>query len=127
MLASNYSMNKLRIDGFRKKLNLMQEKDQSTLKSLLVKKEDLIEAGHIADLEERSSINEDFYNVSSSINRLKEKISNNKKAMLKIENGTFGFCEDAMCGEEIEQLRIEHNPELHLCASCAYLEYKRTG
>jgi len=38
------------------------------------------------------------------------------KALLKIEDGTFGTCEE--CGEEINIKRLEARPETSLCIRC---------
>jgi DnaK suppressor protein len=38
------------------------------------------------------------------------------KALIKIEDGTFGMCES--CEEEISQKRLEARPETTLCIRC---------
>ena len=38
------------------------------------------------------------------------------KALVKIEEGTFGVCEE--CGEEISMKRLEARPETTLCIRC---------
>ena len=39
-----------------------------------------------------------------------------EKALIKIEDGTFGQCEE--CEEEIAQKRLEARPETSLCIRC---------
>ncbi len=39
-----------------------------------------------------------------------------EKALAKIEDGTFGNCEE--CGEEITMKRLEARPETSLCIRC---------
>jgi len=39
-----------------------------------------------------------------------------EKALVKIEDGTFGNCEE--CGEEISLKRLEARPETTLCIRC---------
>jgi DnaK suppressor protein len=39
-----------------------------------------------------------------------------QKALLKIEDGSFGTCEE--CGEEISLKRLEARPETNLCIRC---------
>ncbi|MGH7280339.1 MAG: TraR/DksA family transcriptional regulator [Polyangiaceae bacterium] len=39
-----------------------------------------------------------------------------QKALLKIEDGSFGTCEE--CGEEISLKRLEARPETGLCIRC---------
>ena len=38
------------------------------------------------------------------------------QALVKIEDGTFGICED--CGEPIQPKRLEARPETSLCIKC---------
>ncbi len=38
------------------------------------------------------------------------------KALVKIDDGTFGVCEE--CGEEISVKRLEARPETTLCIKC---------
>ena len=39
------------------------------------------------------------------------------RALARIEEGEFGYCED--CGDLISQARLELNPALQLCIGCA--------
>ncbi len=38
-------------------------------------------------------------------------------ALVRLDEGEFGFCEE--CGEEIGRERLQLNPALRLCISCA--------
>jgi DnaK suppressor protein len=40
-----------------------------------------------------------------------------KAALLRIENGEFGFCLE--CGEDIARKRLDHDPSLAQCITCA--------
>lgn len=40
-----------------------------------------------------------------------------RAALTRLETGEFGYCED--CGEEIAARRLQANPALRLCLSCA--------
>ena len=40
-----------------------------------------------------------------------------RAALARMEEGEFGFCAD--CGEEIAEKRLEHDPAVALCISCA--------
>lgn len=48
--------------------------------------------------------------------RERKLISKIKKALEKVEDGTFGFCE--VCGEPIEFKRLEARPVTTLCIEC---------
>ena len=39
-----------------------------------------------------------------------------KEALERIENGTYGICEE--CGEEISEKRLESRPEAAMCIVC---------
>jgi DnaK suppressor protein len=39
-----------------------------------------------------------------------------QKALLRLDDGTFGVCEE--CGEKISQKRLEARPETTLCIRC---------
>lgn len=49
--------------------------------------------------------------------RDKARLNKIERALTKIENGTFGACED--CEEPIEEKRLMANPEFAICVSCA--------
>lgn len=65
--------------------------------------------------------------INSKISSLDgEKLTKIENAILKINNGSFGECED--CGEEISEKRLLANPGFVNCISCAEyseLENKR--
>ena len=47
------------------------------------------------------------------------------EALKRIEEGTFGECDD--CGEDIEVRRLEARPTATLCVSCKEEEERREG
>ena len=49
--------------------------------------------------------------------RNNEKINRIEEALDRIEDGTYGICED--CGEEIPEKRLEANPYIMVCVVCA--------
>ncbi len=51
------------------------------------------------------------------VNELEVRLQNVKRALQKIEEGTYGICEK--CGAEIEPDRLEANPAATLCSVCA--------
>ena len=66
-----------------------------------------------ADMAERA---EDFETRSIEVRDLENRITNIKKSLEKIANGTFGKCE--VCGQEIENDRLEANVEALTCKEC---------
>jgi DnaK suppressor protein len=49
--------------------------------------------------------------------RIAYKINSINIALKKIEDGTYGICED--CDENINEKRLEYNPHFVVCISCA--------
>lgn len=49
--------------------------------------------------------------------RDKEKLRNIENALKKIDDETFGLCEE--CGELIAEKRLEINPSFSMCISCS--------
>lgn len=56
--------------------------------------------------------------LSDQLNlRNKDKLSKIEEALQKIENQTYGLCEE--CGEEIAEKRLLFNPHFLSCIDCA--------
>ena len=51
------------------------------------------------------------------VSDLEARLLNVKKALDKIEDGSYGICEK--CGAEIEEERLEANPAASTCVACA--------
>ena len=66
-----------------------------------------------SDMDDRS---EDYEEKSSLINVLVKKLNTTIKALLKIEEGTYGVCDT--CGGKLEDDRIEANPSALTCKNC---------
>lgn len=49
--------------------------------------------------------------------RDRERVARIDRALFKMEEGTFGACEE--CEEPIEEKRIQFNPEFSTCFQCA--------
>jgi RNA polymerase-binding protein DksA len=48
--------------------------------------------------------------------RIKEQLAEVEHALHKLEEGTYGLCED--CGQPIDPARLEALPQAKLCMSC---------
>jgi DnaK suppressor protein len=48
---------------------------------------------------------------------LEERMKKVEKALKKIDEGNYGFCEK--CGQRIEETRLKIDPAVELCRSCA--------
>lgn len=66
--------------------------------------------------EENSDEIEDELRNESLLNTLSSELENIDKAVEKVDEGQYGKCD--VCGNAIEEKRIEFNPEATLCASC---------
>jgi DnaK suppressor protein len=56
------------------------------------------------------------FNQRSEATPLREVLTNVESAISKIEEGTYGICEN--CGQEISQDLLDIAPEAKLCQSC---------
>ncbi len=55
--------------------------------------------------------------AKSTANRRQTEIIKAKLALKRIEDDEFGWCSD--CGEDIEPKRLEYDPTIALCITCA--------
>ncbi|GBQ83997.1 TraR/DksA family transcriptional regulator [Gluconacetobacter johannae DSM 13595] len=99
-------MNPLQVEYFRQKLlkwraDLLKEADE-TLASLS-------EGGiHEADITDRASVETDRALELRTRDRARKLISKINQALLRVENGTYGYCEET--GEPIGLKRLEARP-----------------
>jgi len=99
------------------KNNLIKEKVQieELIKNLEEEKEEILKEPVSASDEEadRYEYKEEVYLFKQM---LEEKIKKIEKALLKIQEGKYGFCEN--CGKQIEQERLTKEPSAEVCRSC---------
>ncbi len=75
-----------------------------------VKESDEFETSDIAEKYEEKS---DFYSKKEILER---RLENIKRALQKIENGTYGIC--IKCNNHIEEARLKIDPTTELCRKC---------
>jgi DnaK suppressor protein len=88
---------------------LLVLKDYEESKEIL--KETVSSADEIAD---RYEYKEEIH-LKKEI--LEERLQKIEKALKRIDEGKFGFCEK--CGQKIEEMRLKIDPAVDLCQSCA--------
>lgn len=66
-----------------------------------------------ADPNEQADVVEDWNERRAVLSELETRFNNLKRALKKIEEGTFGKCE--ISGENIEENRLEVNPAARTC------------
>jgi len=66
-----------------------------------------------ADMADRA---EDYEERTIKVGSLSERLANINKALEKIENHNYGICE--VCGEKIEEERLDINPAAPTCTIC---------
>ncbi len=115
---------------FRAKEDRMNKTQLKKFKSLLLEKRDEIVKKAKQTLEEDMTLDAndlpDEMDLASSEylqsftfrlrGREKSFLDKINKALVKIDDGTFGVCEE--CGEEISVKRLEARPETTLCIKC---------
>lgn len=72
------------------------------------------------DSSEQAVQMEDDMSLGGQAALIAREIASVKRALTRIENGTYGQC--VRCGEEIAAKRLEARPEAALCIECARKE-----
>ncbi len=108
-------MNKVQLKKF--KTLLTEKRDEIVKKAKQTLEEDMtLDANDLPD--EMDLASSEYLQSFTFRLRGREKAFLDKiqKALQKIEDGTFGVCEE--CGEEISIKRLEARPETTLCIRC---------
>ncbi|MBX3198303.1 MAG: TraR/DksA C4-type zinc finger protein [Labilithrix sp.] len=108
-------MNKVQLKKF--KTLLTEKRDEIVKKAKQTLEEDMTLDSN--DLPDEMDLASSEYLQSFTFRlRGREKVFLDKieKALRKIEDGSFGVCEE--CGEEISVKRLEARPETNLCIRC---------
>ena len=108
-------MNKVQLKKF--KTLLTEKRDEIIKKAKQTLEEDMaLDANDLPD--EMDLASSEYLQSFTFRLRGREKVFLDKieKALAKIEDGSFGTCEE--CGEEISVKRLEARPETTLCIKC---------
>ncbi len=108
-------MNKQQLKKF--KTLLTEKRDEIVKKAKQTLEEDMsLDANDLPD--EMDLASSEYLQSFTFRLRGREKVFLDKieKALRKIEDGSFGTCEE--CGEEISLKRLEARPETNLCIRC---------
>jgi DnaK suppressor protein len=108
-------MNKVQLKKF--KTLLTEKRDEIVKKAKQTLEEDMtLDANDLPD--EMDLASSEYLQSFTFRLRGREKVFLDKieKALRKLEEGTFGVCEE--CGEEISIKRLEARPETTLCIRC---------
>lgn len=108
-------MNKAQLKKFRALLE--QKREELVRKAKQTLDEDM--TLDVSDLPDEMDLASSEYLQSFTFRlrgREKSFLDKINKALVKIEEGTFGVCEE--CGEEISMKRLEARPETTLCIRC---------
>jgi RNA polymerase-binding transcription factor DksA len=66
--------------------------------------------------DEKADIIENYEENTAILKQLEIRFNNLKKALERIENGTYGICQK--CGKPIDEERLEANPAATVCSEC---------
>jgi DnaK suppressor protein len=108
-------MNKVQLKKFKSLLT--EKRDEIVKKAKQTLEEDMtLDANDLPD--EMDLASSEYLQSFTFRLRGREKVFLDKieKALRKIEDGSFGICEE--CGEEISIKRLEARPETTLCIRC---------
>lgn len=81
------------------------------------------ERAQTADLNDRASQEEEFSLTLRTSDRERKLLSKIDKALERIKQGSFGYCEQ--CDEEIGLRRLEARPTAELCIDCKHIDERR--
>jgi DnaK suppressor protein len=107
-------MNRKSLNHFR--LLLKRQLDELARKSDGALSELLIAMPRAADPLDRASIEVERELAIHMVERDKKLVLKIRKALRKIDHGTYGICEE--CGEDIDINRLELRPVAELCIAC---------
>jgi len=110
-------MNKRKLQKFRKLYEKILDELLKTIRARV--EEELDVEGDEVDRIQGQTILSMAQKLSS---RESFKVERIEQALKKMDDGTFGECED--CGEQIGDKRLEAIPGVDVCVSCAELEEK---
>jgi len=107
-------MNKKKLQHFKKilteQLSILQEKSSQNRVTALAESEQISDFTDQATLESDIDMN---IHIKERDSKLIIKI---KEALARIENGTYGICDQ--CEEEISEKRLEARPVTTVCIDC---------
>jgi DnaK suppressor protein len=101
-------MDKKTIEKYKK---ILEEKEKQITKDL----EQIAEKNRHHQDENANEI-ADYESLLSTEQNIEVDLVAIKKALERIEKGTYGFCEK--CGKEINQKRLDAFPEANFCIDC---------
>lgn len=96
---------------------------EKTRKALLEQKAQLESKSYHHDIDTDGDETDEIQgNIIATVNNKlssmdRDKMRQIENALKKIENATYGACEE--CGEQIAEKRLEHNPHYFTCIICA--------
>ncbi|GBD34604.1 RNA polymerase-binding transcription factor DksA [bacterium HR35] len=104
------------LETFKAKLIKEREEIAFLLETLNKEETDVLreEAYETSDWANKYELREEFHLQKEDLEKRLELID---KALKKIENNSYGFCEN--CGKEIEEARLEIDPAAPYCRNCA--------
>lgn len=116
-------MNSKTIDTLKKEL--IEKKNNLNALQIQARKSDLENEGELKDVIDRSDAEEAWFNKERMSQHWKLELSRIESALVRIELGTFGTCED--CDDEIPLKRLRVRPDAALCLNCQEANEREAG
>jgi DnaK suppressor protein len=107
-------MKEKRLQYFKKLL--LSQLDELEDKSGKKRVSSLVESEHVLDFTDQATLESDIdinIHIKERDSRLIAKI---KEALEKVEDGSYGICEE--CGEDISEKRLKARPVAAVCIDC---------
>ncbi len=117
-------MNKEQLEKYRK---LLLDRQRELLSDAGASAEDIdeLQSTPAADWIDRVTVDDAVSSMIARKSGLAKELEDIKDALIKIENGTYGICEQ--CGKEINEERLEAIPTARLCRDCQQEQEKNAG
>jgi DnaK suppressor protein len=109
-------MNQRDLKKFKELLLLEKKKLMANAKTTMEDSIEQVKADNVLDEGDEASAEADISMVYRLRDRERFLFKKIDKALAKIEDGTFGTCEE--CGDEIGTKRLEARPVTDLCVKC---------
>jgi len=119
-MTSKFNLLRTRLEDERKRLLSEIEQQKSTVRPA----DERREGSPFGKREEEAMESFEMEKRVSMEKRLKEQLADVEHALKKIEDGTYGRCDN--CGQPIDPARLEALPQANLCLRCKGLLAKET-
>jgi RNA polymerase-binding transcription factor DksA len=100
----------------KNKLKQNLEEMKASLEKEILKLETPVDMGDYPGSDDNTDESEQSYNQRSAAASLRGELDGVESALIKMEKGKYGKCEN--CGKDIEEEVLDISPDAHFCKEC---------